>query len=115
MGSFWEVGNTTSREVVAVAHLAEMPRLVQPHVQATNSRVGRCPGESRAVDNEEGDDVEGKCEQRGLGHGGGACGSKMRVVWGGGGVVGWTNDHGTLDGLKLPKRINLRGYLSQPL
>ena len=86
MGSFWKVGNTTSREVVAVAHLAEMRRLVQPHVQATNNGVGRCPGESRAVDNEEGDGVEGKCEQRGLGHGGGACGSKMRVVWGGGGV-----------------------------
>ena len=38
----------------------------------------------------------------------------MRAVWAGGGVLGWTNDHSTLAGLKSHKGINLRRYLEVP-
>ena len=65
--------------------------------QATGERVGRRPlataGECRAVDN-----CDGEGERRGLGHGGATGGTGiMRVVWAGGGVLRWTNDHSTLE------------------
>jgi hypothetical protein len=87
--------------------------------QATGERVGRrllaTAGECRAVDNCDGEG-EGEGERRGLGHGGAAGGTGiMHVVWAGGGVLMWTNDHSTFEGLKLRKEINLRRYLEVPL